>query len=401
MGFLKKFFNGKENAKSQEEKVDDIILQILKEEGMLKNIPSEIINNELVINDCKMTIKAGVSNKTQHQNAIVLQLDFIIKHENFDTEILESVAGIGRENDIYQAIRNGTATFVSNVLEVIAEGFCDTHNPELDFETLLGDRQQIWHPKIGGLHAQGYCSINTIDNSRIFNILKDEIVPRLGTKRFYWVKVYVSRQADGEIITQCTFNNEPFLKAQQKMEEYAKSWNTGNQFKGEKQFILIRQCDKTWRQGKYNYENLKKYVFGTIELFENCSTEADWEGLFESIADLTGDIDLAIELYSFIPELYCKFTLPEIQYSDEVVLIKPDGSKSNVYLSQLSRLTLIKRLIREKLNTGFDKDKYNHILFQSATFKAINNALNQGGGLENLATLPLAINVTEDYNPLN
>lgn len=401
MGFLKKFFNGKGNAKSQEEKVDDIILQILKEEGMLKNIQSEIINNELVINDCKMTIKAGVSNKTQHQNAIVLQLDFIIKHENFDTEILESVAGIGRENDIYHAIRNGTASFVSNVLEVIADGFCDTHNPELDFETVLGNCHQIWHPKIGGLHAQGYCGINTIDNSRIFNILKDEIVPRLGTKRFYWIKVYVSRQADGKIITQCTFNNEPFLKAQQKMEEYAKSWNTGNQFKGEKQFILIRQCDKTWKQGKYNYENLKKYVFGTIELFENCSTEADWEGLFERIADLTGDIDLAIELYSFIPEVYCKFTLPEIEYSDEVVLIKPDGSETNVYLSQLSRLTLIKRLIREKLQSGFDKDKYNHVLFQSATFKAINNALNQGGELENLAPLPLAIDVTEDYNPLN
>nr|WP_314466261.1 DUF6348 family protein [uncultured Clostridium sp.] len=399
MGFLKKFFNGKDNAKSQEEMADDIIIQILKEEGMLKNIHSEIINNELVINDLKMTIKARVSNKTQHQNAIVLQLDFIIKHENFDTEILESAAGIGRENDIYDAIRNGTASFVSNVIEVIADAFCDTHNPELDFQTVLGDRQHIWHPKIGGLHAQGYCDKNTIDNNRIFNILKDEIVPRLGTKRFYWIKVYVSRQADGEIITQCTFNNEPFLKAQQKMEEYAKSWNTGNQFKGEKQFILIRQCDKTWKQGKYNYENLKMYVFGAMELFENCSTEADWEGLFVRIADLTGDIDLAIELYFFIPELYCKLTLPEIQYSDEVVLIKPDGSEINVYLSQLSRLTLIKRLVREKLHSGFDKDKYNHVLFQSATFRAINSALNQGGELENLATLPLAIDVTEDYNP--
>lgn len=44
------------------------------------------------------------------------------------------------------------------------------------------------------------------------------------------------------------------------------SWNTRNQFKGEKQFIIIRQCDKTWRQEKYNYRNLKKIVFGAIEL---------------------------------------------------------------------------------------------------------------------------------------
>lgn len=399
MGFLKKFFNGKDSQKNQEENDDDIILQILKEEVNLKNIQSEIVNNELVIHDYHIFIKARVGNKTQHQNAVVLQLDFIVKQENFDTEIIESVAGIGSGNNIYDAIRNGTASFVSNVLEVIAESFCDTHNPELDFETVLGDSVQVWHPKIGELHTQGYRDIDTVDNSRIFNILKDEIIMRLGTKRFYWIKVYISSQADGEIITRCTFNNEPFLKAQQKMEEYAKSWNTGNQFKGEKQFILIRQCDKTWKQGKYNYENLRKYVFGAIELFENCSTQAEWEVLFERIAKLTGDIDLAIELYSFVPEVYCEITLPEIQYSDEIVLIKPDGSKTTVFLSQLSSLAFIKRLIREKLQFGFDKDKYNRVLFQSATFKAINDALIQGAKLENLVISPLTINVNEDYNP--
>jgi hypothetical protein len=399
MGFLKKFFNGKDSQKNQEENDDDIILQILKEEVNLKNIQSEIVNNELVIHDYHIFIKARVGNKTQHQNAVVLQLNFIVKQKNFDTEIIESVAGIGSGNNIYDAIRNGTASFVSNVLEVIAESFCDTHNPELDFETVLGDSVQVWHPKIGELHTQGYRDIDTVDNSRIFNILKDEIIMRLGTKRFYWIKVYISSQADGEIITRCTFNNEPFLKAQQKMEEYAKSWNTGNQFKGEKQFILIRQCDKTWKQGKYNYENLRKYVFGAIELFENCSTQAEWEVLFERIAKLTGDIDLAIELYSFVPEVYCEITLPEIQYSDEIVLIKPDGSKTTVFLSQLSSLAFIKRLIREKLQFGFDKDKYNRVLFQSATFKAINDALNQGAKLENLVISPLTINVNEDYNP--
>ncbi len=399
MSFLKRIFSGKDNSKDYEQKGDDIILQILKEESVLKNIQSEIINHELIIHEYKMSIKARVANKTLHSDALIAQLDFIIKQENFDTEIFESLAGIGKGNDINESIKNGVSTFVSNVLEVIIEAFYDRHDPKLDFETILGSNTQIWHPKIGALHTQGYCDINTVDETRIFNILKDEIIPILGTKRFYWIKVYVSHQPDGEIITQCTFNNEPFLKAQKKMEEYARSWNTRNQFKGEKQFIIIRQCDKTWRQEKYNYGNLKKYVFGAIELFENCSNQAEYDLLFERIARLTGDLDLAIELYSFIPEIYCGITLPEIQYSDEISLIKPDGSRTNIFLSQLSNLALIKRLVREKLQFGFDKDKYNRILFQSATFKAINDALNQGSKLENLAVQPLAISVTEDYNP--
>jgi hypothetical protein len=399
MSFLKKIFSGKDSPNSQEQKGEDIILEILREESILSNTKSEIKNHELLIHDYKMSIKARVSNKTQHQNALLIQLDFIIKQENFDTEIIESVAGIGRENDINAAIKNGVASFASNVLEAITCSFYDTHNPELDFETMPGNSLHIWHPKIGVLHTQGYCDINTVDNNRIFNMLKDDIIPRLGTKRFYWVKVYISRQSDGKVITQCTFNNEPFLIAQQKMEKYAESWNTGNQFKGEKQFILIRQCDKTWSQGKYNYENLKKLVFGTIELFENCLTEAEGDLLFERIAKLTGDADLAIELYSLVPEIYCEITLPEVQYSDEITLIRPDGSKTNVFKSQLSSLTYIKRLVRDNLQLGFDKEKYNRVLFQSATFNAINNALNQGSKLENLVISPLAIIVTEDYNP--
>jgi hypothetical protein len=346
-----------------------------------------------------MSIKAGMSSKTQHSNAMVIQLDFIIQQENFESEIHESLAGIGKGNDIKDAIKNGVSTFESSVLSAIIESFYDRHDPELDFESNSGSNPQIWHPKVGPLHVQGYNGGNSSDENNIYNILKDEIKLRLGNKRFYWIKVYVSRQPDGKVIAQCTLNNERFSKAEQKMKEYAQKWEVNNQFKGEKQYIILRQCDKTWKPSKYDLNNMRKFVFGAIELFEECSSEEEYNMLFENIARLTGDVDLASELFYFIPELYCQITLPEVGYSDEIIVVKPDQSQTSIYLSQISSYALIKKLVIEKFQTGFNKEKYQKVLYYSASFKAINDAILKGSKLENLACLPLMVNVYEHYNP--
>nr|WP_241393040.1 DUF6348 family protein [Clostridium tetanomorphum] len=211
------------------------------------NIQGEILNGSLVLNDYNIIIKTQIGNRKQHPNVIVLQLDFILWNKDiFNEGIYESLVGLAEGSDIESAIKNGVNSFVTGALIPIINSFDDIHNPELDFKKEYDGINRLWHPKVGPLQAQGYFDANNTDENRIFDILKNDIKEKITNKRMYWIKVYIARQTDGCILSQCTINNEPFYSAQNKIEEYARTWKVTGQFKAEKQYIILRQCDKTW-----------------------------------------------------------------------------------------------------------------------------------------------------------
>ncbi|MNV91837.1 hypothetical protein D3C71_1863770 [compost metagenome] len=60
-------------------------------------------------------------------------------------------------------------------------------------------------------------------------------------------------------------------------------------------------------------------------------------------------------------------------------------------LSNYQLYKLIQDVLIHKFSGEIDNDKIQTILFQSAEFNAINNALNNGSALEDLMTGPLVI----------
>lgn len=400
MSFLKGLFssNNKENNTKISNLTDnEMVLHYLKESLSKININGEILNNELIIANHNLSIKGWVNSKTNHPNAVVIELNFTINQKEFESEIFEALAGLGE--NVEASIKNGTHSFVTGVLSAIIQSFDESHNPQIDFETEWNGNIRIWHPKVGPIQAQGKFDITKADENKIFNILKDDIKARIGDMRFYWIKVYVSRQPNGKIISQCTFNNEPFYEANEKIENYAQSWDSYNEFKGEKQYIVIRQCDKTWTPSKYSNQNMNNIIDQAIDIIEKCSSSSDYDNLFENINKVTKDIDLAFELYCFIPEIYCRIMIPQVQYSEEVIIVMPDETKKSMYLSQFNIYGKTKKRIFERFQSNFNKDKAQNILFISSNFKAINSALHQGSELENLITTPMMLTAPENYNP--
>lgn len=416
MNFFKRLFGSKDNALSASKNnaayaannsmpkntftpEDDncILKQYVQKLLYEKNIVSEIVEDNIVISILQMSIKPWISNKTKHPNALVIQINFVIKQELFDAEIVESLAGIG--TDLNAAIKNGVSSFFDGVLTSIIYSFDDRHNPEVDFETEWNGNIRLWHPKIGPLQLQGK-SIIKEDENKIFNLIKEDIRARVGNLQFYWVKVYVAKQVDGEIIAQCFINNEPFLAADKKLYEYAQSWNTNNQFNGKKQYIIIRQCDNTWKPSKHTKEQIKAYINSAIDLMENCTSEAEYELLFERISNLTNDEDLAYELFSLIPEIYCRITFPEVKYSDEIMLVYPDNIQKTLNLFKLSIYRHIESVALERLKENYDKDKHKNVLVLSGSFKALNDALQKNDTLEDITSGYLSLFVPENYNPL-
>lgn len=245
MNFFRNIFGLKDNIESIGTSDDKKVIDYLQKALSDKDLKSEMIDGKIFINKFKMYIKTWVSDKIQHPNAIVMELKFVISQELFEDVIVESLAAIGEGDDEDDAILNGVESFITGVFNSIVESIFDTHNEELDFVTEYNEEIKIWQPKLGALQVQGYCNIKHVDENKIFNILKDDIKLRLRNKRFYFIKVYVFKQAKGNIIAECTLNNEPFYEANKKMEQYAKEWEIAGNFKGEKQYIIIRQYDKT------------------------------------------------------------------------------------------------------------------------------------------------------------
>lgn len=122
------------------------------------------------------------------------------------------------------------------------DSFSDSHNPDLDFMTIVNDKEVLWHPKLGTLTVQGQW-IKYPEGEPFFDLLKDKIHNQLTTNKINWLKIYISKRAEGEIIGECLFNNIPWEVASNEIFNYAKTWKMTDEFHGLKQFIMFRRCD--------------------------------------------------------------------------------------------------------------------------------------------------------------
>jgi hypothetical protein len=158
----------------------------------------------------------------------------------FPQGIIENVVGIGQstEDQIHSALQN----YIKSTFLPIMDSFADTHRPEFDFLAVSNGREALWHPKLGELIMQGQW-VEQPQGEPFFELLKGEIPGQLNPQTINWLKVYISKRADGEIIGECIFNNQPWEAAANKIYNYAEGWHMPGEFKGLKQFILFRRCD--------------------------------------------------------------------------------------------------------------------------------------------------------------
>jgi hypothetical protein len=158
----------------------------------------------------------------------------------FPEGIVENVVGIGQSTEVQ--IDSALQNYIDSTFLTIMDSFTDTHCPELDFLEINNGREVLWHPKLGNLVMQGQW-MEQPQGEPFFELLKHDIPGQLTTNKINWLKIYISKRADGEIIGECNFNNQPWEAATNKIYNYAAGWDMPGEFKGLKQFIMFRRCD--------------------------------------------------------------------------------------------------------------------------------------------------------------
>lgn len=395
----------KEEGKEEEVKITDeneLVIKLLKKK--LSQISFQVDDNKemAVIPAIGTSIKAAIRGKNQQENGIIIHIDFSISNNEFGDEgIFESLAGIGKGNNLESAIGNCLDAFMVSVFKAVSESLQDNHNPNLDIETTSNGLERIWHPHVGPILAQGFEDLTGQSNDRIYNLLKDLIIKRLNNKRYYWIKVFASKQVNGKLAYQCLLNNKPFLEAERIIEEYIKGWPASNSYMAEMQYIVIRQSDKSWNESrekdieKENFD--KKCAEYAISVFEDYSPDDNVEGLINKIAEFTKDINMAWEFYWFIPAIYCRVLLGGPKYSDTVVLVLPDDRKIYKKLYDFESYVIGVDVVLQRIQTNQNQEKFQKVLFLSDEFKALQQALAGGSRPQDLQAVPMVLMAPLSY----
>ena len=221
---------------------DNYLLETLK--GRLTSMGYQVEKNPeylaLTVNS-QLEIATLIIQNPESHPSIVQVVVFTIHPVYFPNGIKENIVGFG--NTIQEKVQTALDNYLNTTFRPIIDSFSDSHNPALDFYTTTADHKEIlWHPKLGNINFQGKWQ-SYPDGEPIFDLLKDAVKQKLTSNKINWVKVYISKRANGNIIGECTFNNEPWDDGYTIVAGYAHRWAEKGEFHGLKQFMLFRRCD--------------------------------------------------------------------------------------------------------------------------------------------------------------
>lgn len=145
-------------------------------------------------------------------------------------------------------------------------------------------------------------------------------------------------------------------------------------------------------------DSLEEIIKKTIYLMENCNNFKSEAEFLNRINEFTNNTSLAWELYCLIPIAYTRIVITDVQYSDEAILNFSNGKQEKKLLSNMKTYNVINKLVKENINKG-KNEKIETILFLSAEFNAIHNAILNGSKIENLVLSPLMLFVPDNYIP--
>jgi len=182
---------------------------------------------------------AIVDDPTLHPNIIHVMV-LTIQKDYFPNGIEENIAGVG--TSLQLQVSSALNNYLKSTFCPIIQGFSDGHNPDLDFTTIVNNKEVLWHPKLGDLMIQGEWGQHP-EGEPFFNALKEGISGKLTSNKFNWIKAYILKRKDGTIVGECLFNNMPWPEGLQMIGDYAHTWQLNGEFRGLKQFMVFRRCD--------------------------------------------------------------------------------------------------------------------------------------------------------------
>lgn len=341
------------------------------------------------LSDPKLIIHAYVQRVNEHNGNFSAEVLYSIYGEDFEEPVIEFCAGLGHSEE--EALSQSAETFSAVVLMSVIAAFGCTGDHTVKTE-LEGQEYVFRRSCVAMVASIGEKKDNT---KMLWELVEPVISKYLGTKKYYWVRLYASC-VNGRENCEVRVNGQILDGLTELLNGYVRTWSDMQTFHSEKQFVfLIRNSGGTGEVFP-KAENVIEAAMKTIAVLPEIQDEVTNEIAGGKIYELCGrDTDLSWELRNFVPEIYA-YVLLDVRPRDTFTVIRGEET-IELTLTQMRHYGYIREGCERYLRNNNPGREFNiRVLALSATYSGVMQAVEAGSKINEL-DLTLQMTAPADY----
>lgn len=346
-----------------------------------------VCNDSFMMEDLDICVYADVVSLKDNVAQIVYQLH----HSWLEEPIVESLAASG--DTIEDAIHQAAKSFMDNILSIYMDAV--QHKEGAQRVRVVNTKPQDYLVYRGSMNGVG--KREGVLEGDFWDMMKDDIVGNLSDRKAHWIRVFTSKNKNN-IICEMRIDGHEINSLSEKLIPYAEEWNCLDTYHSEKQGILLIQDTQSFASNTHSMEDIKTYTMKTMMLLEKCHSKEEHANVRKQLFKMCNDESLTYEIFYLIPELYCMYAYPKVEFGDQLYLIQKGEGTKEIQRSQLYSYAHIKTCVDQHLkNDNVNRLIVNNVLAYSANAKAIHKALDEGSQLDELIIPGIGILIPKNY----
>ena len=312
------------------------------------------------------TIDVNVGRNEEKDGIKLIQVVFVVGNDDFDEPIIEPVDSQGKTYE--EAADMAAQMFFGGLWHPLEQASQKKNGLHVSINYLMQHYDF-------DMYAQSIVRIGIPDSKKptlLINYIKAEIPKYLGSKKYYWVRIYLAKYQEREII-EVRVNGSVCVELSRFFKPYIDTWDAKN-FMCEKQYAIFVQHEDD--QCPFNKETVTNAAKRAIELMVKIRSREDYEAMADELEKVAGDKAVASEIRIFIPEILAKLTLG-YQEGDSLFLMQ-DDSRIEFKKTQLRSYFYLQQVLLEYLATKPAQEDVQRIVVNSVAFKELKKAHEEG-----------------------
>ncbi|MCQ2459825.1 MAG: DUF6348 family protein [Ruminococcus sp.] len=379
MAFFKKKIQQEEPEVAKDPKIET-------KKALLDALNSKL--NGTVYDDCIImpkgfTVDINIAKQVyvDSEDLHMLSVVFLVKHDEFDEPLIEPVDAQGRK--IEDAVQMAVDMFYGAVWHPLDQSMTKKNPVHISVDYL---RQHYDFD----MYCQSVVRIGMADKtaSRLIDTIKADIPKYLGSKKYYWLRIYLAKYQDKQVV-EVRINGSICTELSKRFQLYVDSWNAESAFLSEKQYaIFVQHEDDQCPFEKEIVIDAGHKVIDMMQKIENhdqyleMAKTIDAEiaaKLSEKISDskLTETIarGLSAETRIFISEILAKLTLGYTE-GDSLFLLD-DEQSVEFKKTQMRSYFYLQQVVIEFLSTRPEQENVSRIVTNSVAFREMRKVFDQ------------------------
>ncbi len=322
--------------------------------------------DECVIMPKGFTIDVQINRYEEKDEIKLLNAAYVVRNDDFDEPLIEMVDSQGKSDD--EAAAMSVDIFYAGLWHPIEQSVAKRNPVHIPVDFM---RQHYDFD----MYCQSVVRIGVKDKQPVMlmSYIRSELPKYLGSKKYYWVRVYLARFKDKKVV-EVRVNGSVCTQLANFYRAYVDGWDADENFISEKQYALFvqREDDKC----PFSKELVMKCAQETISMMENIKSPEEYAEMSRKLEEMAGDKGLAAEIRIFIPEIFAKLTLG---YREGDSLFVIDGESTiEIRKTQLRSYFYLQQAVLEYLSKRPEQEKVTRIVANSVAFRELRKAMDQG-----------------------